>query len=490
MDKLTLSNWTNDRLLLQKEKEKEKRLADVKAKKLAAQFEPSWEQVWYGYTTPTGTVKKGILQSKLTDLDRNRVMEVKAAIENGEIGPNIESMKKFSKSHALGLYKLLQEQRKDGIIAAMVKNKPSNYILVTEDQQFKELLELIQHEELLAVDTETTGVDYEKDYVVGMSLSLPKADKHYYIPVRHNVEDSQLNAEYVFSSLKDYLENTPVVGHNIKFDWHMLAKEGIEFKNIKMDTMIAFCILNENEPSYALKNLATKYGEFFGFEDRSSTYEELFGKGGFQDTPLDIATVYAAKDTHLTYKLSCWIDEQLAARPSLHHMYYDIENPTILVSIEMEKNGFLIDMEFAEKYLKELETELLLYEDKLKKIFGEINWDSNQQLAAFLYDDMQIKEVNGRSVDKDTLKRIADQFEGVQILLDYRQLKKLVSTYIEPLPQRVYKKDGRLRGNFNQTATATGRFASNNPNLQNIPSKARQLIVAPKGKVILGKDFS
>ena len=269
----------------------------------------------------------------------------------------------------------------------------------------------------------------------------------------------------------------------------MLAKEGIFLDNIKMDTMIAFCILNENEPSYALKNLATKYGDFFGFEDKSMTYEELFGKGGFQDTPLDIATVYAAKDTHLTYKLYEWIDKQLQERPGLHHVYYDIENPTIAVSLEMERNGFLIDMSFAKKYLSELETELLVYEEKLREKFGDINWDSNQQLAAFLYDELKLKEVNGRSVDKATLEKLSGEFDGIQILLDYRGLKKLVSTYIEPLPHKV-SADGRLRGNFNQTATATGRFASNNPNLQNLPINARKLIVAPEGKVILGKDFS
>ena len=175
------------------------------------------------------------------------------------------------------------------------------------------------------------------------------------------------------------------------------------------------------------------------------TYEELFGKGGFQDTPLDIATVYAAKDTHLTYKLYEWIDKQLQERPSLHHVYYDIENPTIAVSLEMERNGFLIDMSFAKKYLSELETELLVYEEKLREKFGDINWDSNQQLAAFLYDELKLKEVNGRSVDKATLEKLSGEFDGIQILLDYRGLKKLVSTYIEPLPKKVYK-DGRLHG--------------------------------------------
>ena len=494
MEELSLSKWTNERFKLQKAKEKEeekkRRLAEVKAKKLAAQYEPTWEEVWVtGWTTHTGTVKKGIFQSKLTDLDRQRLYEVKEAIERGEIGTNVESMKKFSKSHALGLYKALKESRKLGIIEQMIKNKPSNYILVTKLTTLTEVLENLEKEDIIAIDTETTGVDYDKDYVVGMSLTLPKADKHYYIPVRHNVDDPQLKANIVFPSLKDAIESKQLIGHNIRFDYHMLAKEGIFLDNIKMDTMIAFCILNENEPSYALKNLATKYGDFFGFEDKSMTYEELFGKGGFQDTPLDIATVYAAKDTHLTYKLYEWIDKQLQERPSLHHVYYDIENPTIAVSLEMERNGFLIDMSFAKKYLSELETELLVYEEKLREKFGDINWDSNQQLAAFLYDELKLKEVNGRSVDKATLEKLSGEFDGIQILLDYRGLKKLVSTYIEPLPQKVYK-DGRLRGNFNQTATATGRFASNNPNLQNLPAKARKLIVAPEGKVILGKDFS
>lgn len=461
-----------------------------KAIKKADKSEPTWEEVWVsGYGN-----KKGIFQSKVTELDKTRLMQVKAAIEDGEIGSGVDSLRKFSKAHALNLYKHLKEVRRDGIIADMIKNKPCNYHLVTTLAEFTNVLEMLVDETVIGLDTETTGVDYDVDYIVGISMTLPMSDYHCYIPIRHNLHEgyTQLDANTVLQGLKPFLESTNLgkVLHNAKFDSHMFYREKIDLKNIVMDTMIAAHVLNENEPSFALKNLATKYGKYFGFDDKSMTYEELFGKGGFQDTPLDIGTIYACKDTHLCYNYYKWIHSMLEQNPNLYHVYYKIENPVLEVAIEMERNGFQMDLEFAKGYLIELNGELELLEKKLKEYFGDINVDSNQQLAEFLYDVKGIEPVSGRSVDKTTLKAIADQFEGVKVLLEYRGLKKLVSTYIEPLPQKIWNRDGRLHGNFNQTGTATGRFASNNPNLQNLPYGARKMIVAPKGKVILGKDFS
>lgn len=478
---------------------KAERVKTASKKKAVATKQITWNELWVtGYETATGKHKAGILQTKVSDLDRQRLLEVKHAIEAGEIGTHVEDLKKFSKSHALALYKVLMEQRKEQIIADMVANMPSNYHCVTTEEQFLDMVALANKEKVVGLDTETTGVRYfHGDRIVGFSLSLEQADQHYYVPIRHNVSDKQLPAEWVLEHIKPFIENEDIgkVLHNAKFDYHMLSVEGIRLNNIVMDTMIAMSVLNENEPSYALKNLATKYGKFFGFEDKSMTYEELFGKGGFENTPLDIATVYACKDTHLCLKFRQWILSHMEKQPNLHAVYHQEENEVLKVSIAMEQNGFKIDPEFAEEYCAKLRVQVEALEEQLTELFDGINVSSNTQLAGLIYDQWGI-ETKDRKVDAKTLKNIVDTYKdskpevlAIQTLLEYRELHKLLSTYIEPLPQKVGF-DGRLHGQFNQSKTVTGRYASQEPNLQNLPKDARKLIVAPEGKIILGIDFS
>lgn len=470
--------------------EKQERVRIAKEKKAQAVYQPTWEEVWFtGYGK-----KKGILKTKVSDLDKERLNQVMMAIDAGEIGMHCESLKKFSKSHALNLYKLLMDSRKESIIAEMIKNKPANYRLVNTMTALTNLVVDLKREKETGLDTETNGLDFDINHIVGLSITLPKADYHVYIPVRHELMGIvQLSPEIVFKALRDYLEDNTIgkVLHNAKFDFHMILREGILVDGLLMDTMIAMRILNENEPSYALKNIATKYGKYFGFTEQSSTYEELFGKGGFEMTPLDIGTVYACKDTHLTYKLYKWIDDQFKRLPKLGKIYYEIELPNTLVSFDMERHGFLVDLEFASEYTKTLRVQVEDLGKQLALIFGDININSNDQLGKVLYDDWCLEDKSKkRSVDADTIKFLAEEDERLKILLEYRGLNKLLTTYFETLPSKIWKRDGRLHGSFNQTGTATGRYSSNNPNLQNIPQEARPMFVAPKGKVIIGKDLS
>lgn len=490
----------NLNLTIAVDKSAEKRVKEATIKKKMAKYEPTWEEVWItGYTSHTGSIKKGIFQTKIVEADKGKLIQVKEAIENGEISTGVMSLTKFTKSKALALFKELKEIRREQIIADMIADKPENYHLVNKPWEMEELLELLDDEEIIGLDTETTGIEvFGKDYIVGISMTLPKADYHCYIPVRHNVEDKQLNPEFVLESLKPYLENPDLkkVLHNAKFDIHMLRKEGIEVQGLYMDTMTAMHLLNENEQSFALKNLATKYGKFFGFEDKSMTYEELFGKGGFENTPLDIGTVYACKDTHLTYKFYCWIMEQFDRLPDIKALYFDVELPITEVCIQMEKNGFLIDLEFAEQYRQELLQEVEELNRRIKEGFGDININSNQQLSDVIYNKWEVQDDYAGKVDAQTLKKIVAHWERlkpevayIRDLLKYRELNKLLTTYVEPLPQKI-SEDGRLHGQFNQSGTATGRFSSNNPNLQNLPYNARKMIVAPENKIIVGIDFS
>ena len=471
------------------------RIKEATKRKKDASYQPTWEEIWNtGYTTHTGTVKKGIFQTNLSAKDKERLLEVKDAIENDALGKGVDDMKKFTKAHALRLHKQLSEMRREAIIDKMIRERPDNYFtIITIDQLFKLKMDLEKEEEI-AIDTETTGLDYFVDEIVGISITLPKADYHVYIPVAHQINGVvQLDREYVLESLRELLESDDLkkIYFNAKYDIHMFRRHGIKMGGFHFDGLIAMKLLNENEPSYALKNLATKYGQFFGFVDKSATYEDLFGKGGFQNTPIGIGSIYACKDTHLTYMFyKEFLMKHLERLPEIKKLYFEIEKPITEVCIEMEQNGFAIDMEFAKEYAEELNKQLDEMAEEIEQNFGDININSPQQLATALYDVWQLPDVSKkRSTDAKTLKKLAKYNEAVQLILDYRDIKKLLSTYVEALPQKV-KGDNRLHGQFNQADTVTGRFASKEPNLQNLPARARRLVVAPKGYVIIGIDFS
>jgi DNA polymerase I len=489
--------------------EDEKALERIKQteKKVKAQkYEPTWNEVWVtGYTSHTGAFKKAILQSSVSAKDKERLLQVKEATEQGEIPVGVQNMQKYTKAHALRMYAELAEGRKEATIEKLVAEMPDNYLLINTVEAFEKLLVDLWKEEEIAVDTETTGLNYfgthesELDKIVGISITLPKADYHVYIPIGHT-SGKQLDEQYVLEGLKPVLEDTTIlkIMFNAKFDIHFFIRHGIRVGGFHFDGLIGMKLLNENEDSYALKNLSTKYGKFFGFNDKSQTYEELFGKGGYQDAEFErdgkpyIGTLYPCKDTHLTYRFyKDFISVHFDRLPKIKRLYYEIEKPILEVCVDMEQNGFLLDATFAKEYSNELELEIEVLKQELMIHFGDININSNQQLSEVLYDKLKLQDVSGkRSVDAKTLKKLKHQHKGVEVLLQYRDLNKLLTTYIEPLPLKVSTLDKRLHGTFNQVDTATGRFASRSPNLQNLPYKARKMIIAPDGKVIIGLDFS
>ncbi|PFW43819.1 DNA polymerase [Priestia megaterium] len=486
----------NLKLSMNEDEQAEQRIREAVTKKKNAGYQPTWEEIWItGYTSHTGTFKKGIFQTNISSArDKERLIAVKEAVENNELDIGVEDMKKFTKAHALRLWKQLNEIRREATIDKMLREKPDNYHTVHTESQLQNLKEMMEQEEEVAVDTETTGLDYFEDVIVGISFTLPKADYHCYIPVAHNNPMiRQLNREHVLETLRDLLESDELkkIYFNAKYDIHMFRRHGVKMGGFHFDGLIAMKLLNENETSYALKNLATKYGEFFGFVDKSATYEDLFGKGGFENTPIGIGSVYACKDTHLTYKFyKDFLMVHLERLPDIKKLYFEIERPITEVCIEMEQNGFKIDLEFAEQYAKELNEELDIISKKIELNFGDVNINSPLQLQKALYDEMSLPDVSKkRSTEKKVLKKLAKYNPAVNLILEYRDIKKLLSTYVEALPQRV-KGDNRLHGQFNQADTVTGRFASKEPNLQNLPARARKLVVAPEGKIIVGIDFS
>ena len=478
---------------LQQDKQKEDRVKAAKAKKKEAGYCPTIEEVFItGWTNARGTKKVAIKDRKNSDADKEKIKAVYDALKNSVLGLDGINTKDISKTTVINvLYPRLVAIKKEEMIRHLVENAPTNYHNVIDMAELSYMINCMATEEVIAVDTETTGVTHD-DVIVGYSITCPKADQHFYVPFRHQTGERMLPEDICMNAIKPFLEDNRVlkVLHNVKFDHEKFLYDEYSINMVNfVDTMILMYVLNENEESYALKKLATKYGKHFGFNDKSDTYEELFGKGGFENTPLNVAYIYACKDTHLTWSLYQWQLEHLKKQPKLWHIAFDIEMPLIPVLLKMHYRGFNLDMEYAEKYLLELQEQISKMEEELAEYFPDINLNSNQQLAEYLYGTLKLPDNHNGSVDKEALKELADEYEGVKILLEYRKLTKLKSTYIEPLPQKVWS-DGFLHGEINQMGTKTGRLASENPNLQNIPPAARKIFVAPEGKLYMSCDFS
>lgn len=486
---------------LHEEKEKEKkakeRSKEAQKKHKASKFEPTWDQVWSGYEKPNAkgemTYKKGILQMSNTPPVLEKLIQVKKAVEDGKLEIDVP-MSKVSKSYCVDtLFPILEKTLRVERMEHIRKNKPSNYILIQEIEQLDKLVEDLKEEMETGLDSETTGLDTYVDTMVGLSITLPEKDYHVYIPFGHVTGEKQLPKNLVLRKLDPYLKrrDDKKFLHNAKFDRHMFIREGSNIFGTIHDTQIAQQVLNENEPSKQLKVLMTTYKDHIGFEEDSYTYEQLFGKNfPFAECPLDVACAYACKDTHGTYKLGKWQEKFFKKQVQLGKVFYDIEVPLLPHVVNMERNGMFIDVEFAKQYAIELKEDLDKMEIELRKEMGDVNFNSPKQLQEWLYDIKKLDDISGnRKTDKKTLKILMDDEPILELLLKYKDLYKLWSTYITAIPQKM-KSDGRIHGNFNQDKTDTGRFASNDPNLQNFPARARKMIVAPKGKILVSIDYS
>ncbi|WP_426043224.1 hypothetical protein [Bacillus pumilus] len=263
--------------------------------------------------------------------------------------------KKFSKAEALRLWKTVQAQNREEKLRKMVEETPDNYELITTEHKLATLLDDLGNEKIIAVDTETTGVDVYTDVIVGISLTLPQAGRHVYIPVDH-VDCKQLSRDCVLDRLAAVFNDETIgkVLHNAIFDIAMLRRHGHDLKGVVWDTMTAMHLLNENEGvrglggvgSFKLKDLAPKY-----LKTPSDTFDSLFGKDAqFREVPVDIALVYAAKDTELTWKLYEFQRKHMAQMPTILDYYRTVEVPLLYVIVALEANGYVLDLDFAKEY--------------------------------------------------------------------------------------------------------------------------------------------
>ncbi|MED3649985.1 DNA polymerase [Heyndrickxia sporothermodurans] len=440
-----------------------------------------------------------ILSLKNSEADQARLLEVKAAMQAGTIGRSpADAAKRFSKAEVLRLHKQLAEQQREDTLRRMVEETPANYELITTERQFQSLLSALSNEPIIAVDTETTGVDVYTDIIVGLSISLPKADRHIYIPVDH-VDCAQLERDYVLEGLAPVFNDESVgkVLHNAIFDIAMFRRHGYDLKGVRWDTMTAMHLLNENEESFKLKDLAPKY-----LGVASDTFDALFGKNAqFREVPLDIALVYAAKDTHLTWKLYEFQRAHMAKMPTILQYYQTVEVPLLYVIVDLEANGYVLDLDFAKEYgeqlhkrAEELSAELIATLTPFHDGDDPINLNSTQQMKPALSKAIG-KELPNMDAKK-TLKPLKGEHDVIAKLLEYKNITKLSSTYIDALPLKQNPTTKRWHSRFNPMGTVTGRFSSgkdedNNGqfNVQNQPQEARPMFVAPTGKVLVGADF-
>lgn len=451
-----------------------------KAKKEVLSFDDAWKE---------------IVAKKNSASDLEKLREVYKAMKEGRIGREAgKEDKTLTKAEALRQWKVLLEQERGAKLEAMVKDCPSNFILVQDEEVLSIAVGQAMNEHIIAVDTETTGVDVYTDKMVGLSLTLPNVNMNYYIPIRHE-EGEQLPVELVKEYIKEVLENPKIekVFHNAIFDLHIFKGEGIEVKGKVHDTLVLAHLMNENEPSFRLKELAPKY-----LKCEADTFDALFGKNClFSTVALPIANYYACKDTKLTWDLYSFYMKYLNTEKfaRLKANYDNIEQPLINVVFHMERTGFAIDVEEVNRQRVELTARLEELKKGLATHFGDINFNSVQQLSNVLYKEKKLhllKEIPPnfkQSTDAKTLKILAKYDEGCALLVEYKDVAKHLSSFVEKLPEMI-KPDGKIHGSFKQTGTVTGRFSSVNPNMQQQPKEARKMFIAPEGKLILGADFS
>ena len=378
-----------------------------------------------------------------------------------------------------------------------------DYQAVTTEAQFAALLDKLAQTDAIGIDTETTSLDAMNAALVGISIAF-QAGEAVYIPVGHSLTAApeQLDLQDVLGRLKPHLENPALkkIGQNLKYDQHVFANYGIALNGIAGDSMLASYII-ESHLGHGLDELSERW---LGLE--TITYESLCGKGakqiGFADVAIEQATEYAAQDADFALRLEAHLRAQMDAKQL--EMYEKMELPVAQVLFEMERNGVQIDRAELARQSAELGAELMKLEQEAYAAAGQpFNLNSPKQLQEILFDKMGIPTKGlkktakgGISTNEAVLEQLAPDYPLPKIILQNRSLAKLKSTYTDKLPEMISPKDGRVHTTYAQAVAITGRLASNNPNLQNIPirtaegRRVRRAFTAPQGSVIVSADYS
>ena len=376
-----------------------------------------------------------------------------------------------------------------------------HYECVVDEAGLEKWLSKIDASTLTAVDTETTSLDALAAELVGISLSVTPGEACY-IPVAHRNGEVQLDRDVVLKRFKPWLESKThlKVGQNLKYDAHIFANYGITLNGVAFDTLLESYVLESHMP-HNMDSLAERH---LGM--KTIRYEEVCGKGvhqiGFDQVDLKIATDYAAEDADITLRLHLELWPQIQENPGLLYIYENVEMPAMRVLGIMERNGIRIDSALLAKQGQQVGKRLLELEGEIHKLAGQpFNIQSPKQIAEILFGQLELPVIKktpsgAPSTDEEVLQKLAEDYPLPARILDYRSLAKLMSTYIEKLPRMADPKTGRVHTNFSQATAVTGRLASSDPNLQNIPVRTeegrriREAFIPADGCKLLSADYS
>jgi DNA polymerase-1 len=391
------------------------------------------------------------------------------------------------------------------ILEAPQKEVKVRTIIIDTEEKLNDLVAKLKKAKQISFDTETTSTDQMQAELVGISLAID-LEIGYYIPVGHQANgDKQLPMTVIIEALRESFENPkiPKTGHNIKYDAVVLARNGLRVQPLSFDTMIAEWLINPTSRNLGLKNLA-----WVRLNVKMTEIEELIGKGRNQRSMAEVsihdAAEYAADDAVVPLRLQTELEEELNERQAIN-LFNNIEMPLVQVLADMEMAGIRLDVEYLAQMSDELSQRLGSISAQIFDAVGEeFNLNSPQQLSEALFDrlgltppDRTRKTSSGYySTAAGTLEAMKGDHPVVDWVLEYRELSKLKNTYVDALPQQVNPTTGRVHTSYNQAGSVTGRLASSNPNLQNIPirtelgRRVRQAFISEPGNELLSVDYS
>lgn len=439
-----------------------------------------------------------------TDLDLEYKVE-ELAVEK----PDIAGLKTWYED--LELKRLLDKLENGDVVSTVSISKPkvapiqkTKYKTVSSQLDFNTLLFDLEKAELITLDLETTSLDYMVAEIVGIAFAV-NLQQAYYIPLKHNYEEvpKQLDFDKVLAKLKPILESPEIkkLGHNLKYDLEVLANYDIKLQGVAFDSMLESYIVNSTATRHDLTTLAKKY-----LNRDAVKYEDVAGKGksqiNFSEVAIDVATNYSAEDVELSLRLHEKLLPELKENKGPKYIFEELEIPLITVLAKMERNGVLIDAVLLEQQSNALEKKLTKLENQAFDLAGDnFNINSPKQLQEILFEKLELPIIEktpkgAPSTAENVLQELSHDYELPKVILEYRSLSKLKSTYTDKLPELINEKTGRVHTSYHQAVTATGRLSSSDPNLQNIPIRTsegrdiRKAFIAPKGFKILSADYS
>ncbi|MBK5538197.1 DNA polymerase I [Pseudomonas sp. TH05] len=485
------------------------------AKTLPAKLEEHKEMAFLSYQLATIKIDVpldiGLDDLHLGEPDREKLAELYSLLEFKSWLDELQRDAKRTELSAAGQTDLLTDAPVAEVEAAVTVE--AQYETILDQARFDVWLEKLRNAELIAFDTETTGIDAQQAQLVGLSFAV-KANEAAYIPLTHTYigVPEQLDRDRVLLALKPILEDPAKlkVGQHAKFDMNILANcaiggdqaNGITVRGVAFDTMLESYVLNSTATRHDMDSLAQKY-----LDHSTVSFQDIAGKGAkqltFDQIALEQAGPYAAEDADVTLRLHQALHQKLAAIPSLASVLTDIEMPLVPVLARIERQGALVDAALLGVQSIELGEKMIALEREAFEIAGEeFNLGSPKQLGAILYEKLGLpvlkKTAKGQpSTAEEVLAKLAeDDYPLPKVLTQYRSMSKLKSTYTDRLPEQINPRTGRIHTSYHQAVASTGRLSSSDPNLQNIPVRTaegrriRQAFVAPAGYKLLAADYS